>query len=277
MLQGWNPSFLASQTRLDYTYTLTQQGLEGEVDCSYEKESPVQFRAIEGLNSTLVIATNGTCDPNKGLKPALRNVVDYVTLNTNNTLTFWACASNQSSSAGGPDNTTFILFLRGRANYRTSIGNITCTLSKFRAQDYDVTFTRSQGYFVAGNVTTLPETSRNTVESFLGVLVRAFGSAVWKSQAWDSNTMAESVFDIGQRFLGVAPIEQNETHLRLFEAMIQGIMEYHVGTSAHLVSGKIVYLLYLPGNANADIRFLEICYGYSTSQLYTPRQRKYHL
>jgi hypothetical protein len=276
MLQGWNTSFSASQTRLDYTYTLTQQGLEGEADCSYEKESPVQTRAIEGAGTTAVVMTSGICDPSKGLKPALRDVVSYFTLNTDSTLTFWACASNKSTSAGGPDNTTFVLFLRGRGNYSTSIGNMTCTLSKFRSRDYNVAFTRSQGYFIAANATTLPETGRNTVESFLGFLVRAFGNVVWRTQA-SSNMMAESVFDIGQRFLGVAPIGQNETYLRLCEAMIQGVMEYYVGTSAHLVSGMIVYLLYLSGNANTDIPFLETCYGYSTSQLYTPRQRKYHL
>jgi hypothetical protein len=124
MLANWSNPFAASPSKLDYSYTILQQGLESEVNCSYETESPILFEGIEGLNSTVVIRTRGDCDPIQGVRQPLENVIEYPTLNTNNTLTFWACATNRSSPAGESDSTTYLLYLRGRVNYWTSVGNM---------------------------------------------------------------------------------------------------------------------------------------------------------
>ena len=54
---------------VSYNYTVTQQGLENDVSCSYDSTSPIRTAAIEGTNTSLVVTTEGTCDPAAGLEP----------------------------------------------------------------------------------------------------------------------------------------------------------------------------------------------------------------
>jgi hypothetical protein len=279
MLANWSSPYSSSPSKLDYSYTVLQQGLESVVTCSYETNSPILFYPLEGLNSTIVISTSGDCDPFQGVRQPLENIVQYVTLNANSTLTFWACATNQSSPAGESDSTAYFLYLRGRVNYRTSVGNMTCFIPTLRSRDYAVMYTSSRGYFTAERADTFPEPGRNTVESFRGRLIQAFGNAIWEAQTWSKNSIAESVFRPGARFLGLSTTVQNERYLGLYEAMIQGVLEYFVSTSARLVIWKAVFppdhdLL---GDECTTGPFLEAHHGNSSCQLHTPRSRKPHL
>jgi citrate lyase alpha subunit len=60
------------------------------------------------------------------------------------------------------------------------------------------------------------------------------GNVVWEGQSWASNLFAEAVFSMGTKNLNVSSREPSDTHLRLFEAMIQGVLEYEV--SAELLT-----------------------------------------
>ncbi|KAJ2912770.1 hypothetical protein MD484_g7641, partial [Candolleomyces efflorescens] len=219
---------------VSYNYTLRQQGLETMVNCSYDPTStPILYEAVPDLNSTLLISTVGTCDAANGLEPVLKDVVQYMTLNTNNTLTFWGC--KQPPSQGSPDPTYFI-YLRGRVNYRTSIGNVTCRVSPLRARDFDVTYHSIPNYFTSqAALSGLEESSqRQTYSTFTDSMLVGFGNIIWEGQNWASNLFAEAVFSMGVKNLGVPSTEPSDTHLRLFEAMIQGVLEYE-GTYSRLV------------------------------------------
>ena len=56
----------------------------------------------------------------------------------------------------------------------------------------------------------------------------ALGDIVLQVQGEQSNLVAESVFTFGVKSFGLTPYTQNEEYLQLFEAMIQGILEYEV-------------------------------------------------
>lgn len=210
---------------VSYNYTLDQQGLETNVSCYPESPSPISYRAIE-TNSTRIIATNGTC------AAGLQNVLDvneYRTLNTKNTLTYWAC--KQPPSQGSIDPTYFI-YLRGRVNYENSIGNVTCRVSPMRARDFKVGYHSEPRYFASQAKNTPGEASqRSTYAPFIDGGLIGLGNLIWEGQNWASHLVAEAVFSMATKNLNVSSLERSDTHLRLFEAMIQGVLEYEVSFS----------------------------------------------
>ena len=114
----------ARQGMVSYNYTLIQQGLDSNITCIYDPTSPIRFRPVPG-SGPVVLQYNGTCDPEKRLAPVLDNVETYMSLNTNNTLGFWACKST-AEDVGPP---VYTVYLRGSGFYAQAIGNITCTIS----------------------------------------------------------------------------------------------------------------------------------------------------
>ncbi|KAJ2926083.1 hypothetical protein H1R20_g11009, partial [Candolleomyces eurysporus] len=212
---------------VSYNYTLNQQGLESRVTCSYENSSPIKYRNISNINTTRIISAFGTCDPGAGLEDVLEDVPEYVTLDTPNTLTFWAC--KQTPQPGSKDSTYF-LYLRGRAKYATSIGNITCQISPVRARDYSVEYLSLPQYFTSEaiiSVAAQPTTFNRHIE---GPLI-ALGNIIWESQSWSTNVVAEAVFSLGAKNLNLPTLEQHPKYLSLFEKMIEGMLEYEVGLS----------------------------------------------
>ncbi|KAJ2912777.1 hypothetical protein MD484_g7634, partial [Candolleomyces efflorescens] len=207
---------------VSHNYTLTQQGLETNVSCSYDPTSPIAFEGIE--NSTMVIATYGSCDAAMGVEPVTNEVLFYPTVNGNNTLTYWTCKELQAPGSIDP---TYFIYLRGRVNYRTSIGNITCRVSPMRSREFNVDYHSSPGYFSSRATNTSGALSeRSTYPPFTDWILVAFGNLMWETQNWASHLVAEAVFSMGTKNLNVSSFEPSDTHLRLFEAMIQGILEY---------------------------------------------------
>jgi hypothetical protein len=238
-LNGWDRSSSDSTSEVDVSYSLIQQGLESEVKCAYDHESPIHYgEDADGPYSS------GTCDSSKGLKSVLPfDAYPIPDPNEVWSLTSWGCRGDQPSPTGATesDTETYILYLRGTMGYVTSIGNITCTLSKLRFRDYNVTYTESGGYFTTQNATTSPEIGRNSTESFLNDLVTVIGDMIWGTQTRSGHVVAESILDTGERLFNVPTNTTNDRHLRLFEGFTQGALEYYVSTPAYLVIRKTVF------------------------------------
>jgi hypothetical protein len=210
---------------VSYNYTVTQQGLESGVSCSYESTSPIRYGPVPGLNTQVVATYNGTCDAAVGLEPMLEDVLQYTTLNANSTLTFWAC---KQTPQPGFDPTYFV-YLRGRNFYAQSIGNIACQISPIRFRDYQVQYLSVPRYFTAQAVTPIDGASRpTTFARYTEDAIRGLGNIVWESQNWSSNLVAEAVFSLGAKELGLSTRQQDPMYLRLYEGMIQGMLEYEV-------------------------------------------------
>jgi hypothetical protein len=195
-----------------YIYTLDQQGITSNISCNYDPQSPVQvYPSDQGVDGT--VQFNGTCD---GQNVALPNMNTFTSLNSNNSLTFWACRSTNTSS--------YLLYLRGLQNYAESIGNITCTASIQPAilkVEYDSYF----GVFRSQNVT---ETSPTTFSGFIDRAVGELGTLIADAQTPQLNLVADSVTALGVRYRGLPADGQQAEYLRLYEAMLQGILEYEV-------------------------------------------------
>jgi hypothetical protein len=91
---------------ISYNYTLNHQGFSSNITCKYDDQSPIRFTPVGNVN---MLAYNASC-PDLGLATVLTDVVDYPTLNTNNTLTFWACKSVPTDGK----EPIYYVYLRGR-------------------------------------------------------------------------------------------------------------------------------------------------------------------
>jgi len=212
---------------ISYNYTLDHQGFSSNLSCKYDTQSPIRYTAV--ANNTLLVAYNATCD---GLANVLTKVVDFPTLNVNNTLTFWACKSVPT----GKEAPTYYVYLRGRLNYATAIGNITCSLSPIQPAIFPVMYQSVPGIFTSKEPTvTFPNTFPELIERALVAL----GGIVWEAQNFQTNLVAESVITFGVKAFRLPPYQPNEQYLRLYEAMIQGIVEYEVCPTAQLLSSLV--------------------------------------
>jgi hypothetical protein len=207
-----------TDTMTSYSYTLNQQGFASNVSCIYDTQSPIRYTAVPA-NANMV-AYNATCS-GLGLADVLTNVVDFVVPDTNNTLTFWACKSIPT----GGDELAYYIYLRGRQFYETVIGNITCTLSPITPAIFPVTYQSAPGIFSSKKPTS---NSTNTFPRFIERVLVALGDIVSKGQNTATNMVAESVITFGVKTFQLQPYQPTKQYLRLYEAMIQGIIEYEV-------------------------------------------------
>jgi hypothetical protein len=204
---------------ISYNYTLDHQGLDSNITCKYDTVSPIRFTAV--TNNTLMVSYNATCGDD-GLADVLTNVDQFTTPNTNNTLTFWSCKSVQTGNGPYP---TYYIYLRGRINYATEIGNITCALSPIRPAIFPVMYQTPPGIFHSQEPTT---TFTNTFPTLIERALVALGGVIQEAQNSQSNLVAESVITFGVKAFRLPPYQPNDQFLRLYEAMIQGMIEYQV-------------------------------------------------
>ena len=204
---------------ISYTYILDHQGFASDVNCIYDTQSPIRYTAVP--DNANMVAYNGTCSE-LGLADVLTNVVDFVVPDINSTLTFWACKSIPT----GGDELAYYIYLRGRQLYETAIGNITCTLSPITPAIFPVTYQSASGIFSS---TKLLSTFTNTPPGFIERMLVAFGDIVSEAQNTVANLVAETVIASGVKTFQLQPYQPTEQYLRLYEAMIQGIIEYEVG------------------------------------------------
>jgi hypothetical protein len=205
---------------ISYNYTLNQQGFASNITCIYDDQSPIRFTAVPENANINILAYNASC-PDLGLATALTDVPDYVTLNTNNTLTFWACKSVPTDGK----EPTYDVYLRGRVNYASSIGNITCGVSSIQAAIFPVEYQSVPSIFSSEDTNT---TFANATPVLIEYAMRGLGAVISEGQNLKSNSVAESVITFGVKDFQLQPYERNETYLRLYEEMIKGILEYEV-------------------------------------------------
>jgi hypothetical protein len=201
---------------LSYAYTLEQQGLASKISCVYDTESPVRFWPLPD-GTVYALQYNGTCD---GKADVLTDVVQLITPVSYNALGIWACGSPP-----GAQDPSYFVYLRGRANYATSIGNITCTISPIKPATFPVTYQSQSHIFsvkesTSVSSTTYPRLIERTLVGLAGI--------VKESQNSEANLVAESVITFGVKSFRLHPYVQDQQYLRLYEAMIQGILEYEV-------------------------------------------------
>jgi hypothetical protein len=214
-----NSPFSDQKTRdgmLSYGYTLEQQGLTSKISCVYDTESPVRFWPLPD-GTAFALQYNGTCDRKADV---LTDVVQFITPASYNELGFWACGS-----PSGAQDPSYFIYLRGRSNYAKSIGNITCTISPIRPATFPVTYQSQSRIF---SVKESSSVSSTTYSRLIERMLVGLGGIVKESQNSEANLVAESVITFGVKSFRLHPYVQDQQYLRLYEAMIQGILEYEV-------------------------------------------------
>lgn len=208
---------------LFYNYTLELQGITSNVSCEYDSTSPIEYF----LTSSGLWQYNATCPPGQDV---LVNAT-FLVPPSSNSLGFWAC---QTSAAGD----SYRLYLRGSKNYAQGIGNITCTLLPFKPAVYALQYTGQAGTFdftPQVPISTAPGTSTELLKR----TVMGLGSNIVEAQSITANLVAESVITYGVKSFGLQPYVQDEQYLRLYEAMIRGVLDYEV--RAQLLLGFMSY------------------------------------
>lgn len=207
---------------LSYNYTLDHQGLKSNISCVYDTQSPIQLQAAIP-NSSVVLAYSSSCD---GSAQVMQNVTFLPAINSNNTLTYWACQSPPNSTKT-PE---YFVYLRGLNFYEKAIGNITCNISPIQPGIFPATYHSLPGVF------SLTDSNITSPLAFSGLLeqsLTALGAIISEGQGWQANEVAESVITFGVKSFGLEPYVPTPEYLRLYEAMIQGVIDYEVGFSSN--------------------------------------------
>jgi len=202
---------------ISYNYTLNQQGFASDITCEYDEQSPIIFAPVPGYANML--AYNASCS-DRGLATVLTDVLDYLTLNTDNTLTFWACKSIPTDGK----EPAYYIYLRGRENYAT-IADLTCRVTSIQPAIFPVEYQSAPSIFSSKDSNT---TFANTTPGLMELALAGLGAVIWEGQNIRSNLVADTVITFGVKDFQLLPDKRNETYLRLYEAMIQGIIEYEV-------------------------------------------------
>ena len=204
---------------ISYQYALDLQGLTSQIKCEYAPSSPISFiEPFEGIFQAI-----GVCPPGQEVLPSQ---TQYLSILSKHTLGFWACGQGDRD----PDGLfkSYLLYLRGYRQYDSNIGNITCTLSPVQHALFPVVFSEKSGVFTAQNATKLSTHSPSDLitQSILGL-----GAVVPEGQGFASNAIAESVITFGVKLFDLPPFSPDPRYLPLFEAMLQGIIEYQVSST----------------------------------------------
>jgi hypothetical protein len=211
-LQSVSPS----ETQLGYNYSLELQGITGNVSCSYDTSTPIVLAVDPTLDLPVFSATCPTGEP-------LTNVTAYPIPANISTLGAWICKADPSS-------TSYTLYLSGNGNYLGPVGSMTCSISDVQLATYNVTYyTNGSQFVVPQNTFSVSNVSSTPVDRSVYTIYNTVGEA----QAFLFNSLAESVIswrarNFGQGLTLDEQYAQNDTYLRLFEATIQGIIEYEV-------------------------------------------------
>jgi hypothetical protein len=212
-------------TAITYNYSLALQGFVSNVSCQYDTtdaSSPVKS-AVDP--ATLLDEFEGTC-------PQGQETVSGLTLYTTpvgyvGNLGAWACNTDEES---------YTVYLRGegngtRDNYVQTVGNMTCVISSIRHTIYDVDYNGQNNVFsvqTEGPTTTpIPSLYDPAVVSVVNTMAEAQGLSL--------NQVAESVITFGVKNFGIQQssiYSPNAIYPQLYEAMIQGILQYEVRVCA---------------------------------------------
>lgn len=192
-----------------YNYTLELQGVSSNVTCSFETESHITYTTI--LPNVWQYA--GVCPPGQDI---LTN--PYQVTPSNYTLGFWACQTT-------PSGESYTVYLRGTNEFATDIGNVVCTVSPFEPAIFSVTYMQQKSLFTTNGPNSV---SPKTSTDLLKIAVKGLGDIIWKAQGPVTNWIGDTLFSFGAQLSDLRPDAQNKEYLRLYETMIQGILDYEV-------------------------------------------------
>jgi hypothetical protein len=217
---------------VSYDYILKHQGFNSSITCNYSSlASPLHFMNVEhnGTGPILVAEYNAICSAHNENEVIPSSVGSFRSVWSNNTLAYWACQSETNADS-------YSIYLAGtglQANgyYFTTFGNIACSVNRVQTAIYPVTYNSTTKIFTAGQPA--PESFADiTFPNLLPYAFQALGSAISEGQNFEANLVAESVLTFAYKSFNVTPPPGNSNlspqFLRLFEQMIQGILEYEV-------------------------------------------------
>ena len=214
---------------VSYDYTLEQQGLTSNVSCNFSPTNLFsgKLHSLDpSLSGTLAVQYNLTCS-DYGELEVLYGVEVFLSTYGNNTLVYWAC---QSASNGVPTN-SYSIYMAGvgqPGGYPATIGSINCSVKPIQTAIFPVRYHSTTNTFSAAQST--PESSQNiTFSSLLTHALVGLGQVIVESQNYEANLVAESVLTFAYKSFNVSVnAVQPPEFLRLFEQIIQGILEYEV-------------------------------------------------
>ncbi|KAJ2915370.1 hypothetical protein MD484_g5039, partial [Candolleomyces efflorescens] len=238
----------ATDLMRSYVYNLTQQGFNANTVCEYETTSLITFTEAEagGLD---VMEYRGSCDSASGwldLYPSPGGVPK----GWYKTLASWVCESSQDHPAAkrykihlslkiGEDDPLF-------SASNSGFINIGCTTAPLTFGLYEVTFNSSRNQFEVSRdpLPAPPASDSNSTgifdASFRDVILSNTNAFIPLMQNSVSNMLVESVVASGVKIFQSPAGAHGEDHLKLYAAMLNGIMEY-TGTAirAQLSSASI--------------------------------------
>jgi hypothetical protein len=207
-------------TAITYNYSLALQGFVSGVSCQYDAtnaSSPVQ----SGVDpATTLDWFEGICPQGQQTVPGLSLYPTPVGFVGN--LGAWACKTTEES---------YTVYLRGEGNgtdnYVNTVGNMTCVISPVRHTIYDVDYNGQNNVFSVRTKgpTTVP------IPSLYDPAVFSVVSTMAEAQGLTLNQVAESVITFGVKNFGIQQsniYSPNVIYPQLYEAMIQGILQYEV-------------------------------------------------
>ncbi|KAF9460972.1 hypothetical protein BDZ94DRAFT_1168647 [Collybia nuda] len=202
-----------------YNYTLHLQGLKNNVNCRYDTQNPIKLISTEPPDR-FVSLFDGSC-PSGGqvlLNPVFPVFIDK---QTNNSLGYWAC---RTLLPGGSE--TYDLYLRGDGAYANMTGNMTCSVSLAQSAIYPVDYQNRTNLFAVNNASN-PQASTISPALMRGA-INTLGHIIWGGQQFSANFVAESVITSGVKSYDLEPFDRDDMYLRLYEAMIQGLLDYQL-------------------------------------------------
>jgi hypothetical protein len=209
-----------------YSYNLELQGIESQIACHYDTESPVNFtQPFDGVYQVIGSCPNGI--------PALGDTAFFTILSTR-ALGFWACGVGQPDPR---DNSfqSYNLYFRGLNIFNSTIANITCTLGT-QSAGYSVTFLKQSAAFVTSP---LPGQSPAVFPSHLiKQSVQAIGSVVSEAQGSITNAVAEAVITLGSKYFGLPLGRRDDMYPKLFGYIVQGMIEYQVSQRQFILHAR---------------------------------------
>ena len=209
---------------VSYDYVLKHQGLNSNVSCSYSSTRALRYQSLDPsstLTSPVGVTYNASCSDQHESEVLSSSIGSFRSIYSSNLLGYWACQSATDADA-------YSIYLSGLNNYLTSIGNITCSVKPIQTAIYPVTYNSTTNLFTVGQPA--PESIANiTFPNLLPYALQALGEVISEGQNFQANLVAESILTFAYKFFNV-PLHANlsSNFLRLFEQMIQGILEYEV-------------------------------------------------
>ena len=207
---------------ISYDYTLNHQGLTSNVSCSYAPTRPFHFTSLSPTGAPVLAAAYNVSCTDQGKTDALIGVADLSSAWSDNTLAFWACQDEIPTAS-------YTIYLSGlglpSGYYANTVGNITCVINPIQTAIYSVMYRSTEDVF---STTEAKAPSRITFSALINYALLRLAAVVLDSQTYESNLFAETILNLGVKSFGLAAALQPPQYLRLYEQMIQGIIEYEV-------------------------------------------------